>query len=223
MMTLADAFHALAVSGCRLVSDPITGMALDVPLGATVDRQVLEVLSANREAVAAALAPAPPAVQPDADADLADYLASKGIDDRAAKLVSHAVDTFGIRHSAITIEADELLESPPQFFEDGIPFTTNVEIKWHEPGRGYVTMPAGSPGLAIPQTWAIADDFDRNGIERDLESIRKRKLPTHVPIWLDGRPRLIEANLITFTDQPPADADLQPWRFLAITSEVPSP
>jgi hypothetical protein len=223
MMTLADAFHALAVSGCRLVSDPITGMALDVPPGATVDRQVLEVLSANREAVAAALAPPPPAVQPDAGADLADYLASKGIGDHAAELVRHAADTFGIRHSAITIEADELLESPPEFFENGIPFTTNVETKWHEPGRGYITMPAGTPGLAIPQTWAIADDFARNGIERYLESIRKRKLPTHVPIWLDGQARVIEANLITFTDELPADANLQPWRSPAITSEVPSP
>jgi hypothetical protein len=205
-MTLADAFHALAVAGCRLAAAPDGGMTLEVPPGAAIDRAVLEVLAANRDAVAAAIqAPAPPA------ADLAEYLEARGLAPASAALVLHSAKAFGVKAEAITIEADDQAE--PVFFEPGIPCITTTETRWHEPGRGYVTMPAGTGGLVIPQPWAIADDFDRRGIEGLLAGLEKAKAAPHVPVWIAGRARVLEAASIdcqNVTATP--GANLMPWR-----------
>jgi hypothetical protein len=206
-MNLADAIHELAVAGCRLTAAPDGGIALDVPPGATVARQVLDVLRAHRQELAAVAAPAPPPVS-----DLADYLSSKGITGSAAELVLRAAQTFEIRHDRITVEA-EAAEPSPVFFEPGIPALTTTETEWHVAGRGLVTIPAGTLGLLIPQVWAIADDGERVGIEGMLESLRRHRKPPHVPVWLEGKARAIETNLITFEGAVAPDGmNLLPWR-----------
>lgn len=211
-MNLAEAIHVLATSGCRLSAGPDGGIILDVPEGAAVDAAVLDVLTTNREQLIAVVAPAAPAVAEDRADDLADYLATRGITGASAELVEHAAATFAVRHQAITIEREDG-EPTPTFFDPGIPFTTTVDTEWHEPGIGTVPMQAGTLGLAIPQTWAIADDALRGGIESIAESIKRRKLPMHVPVWINGRPRVIEAALITFDNVvAPAGMDLTPWR-----------
>jgi hypothetical protein len=48
-MTVADAIHALAITGARLTTSPDGGIALVVPDGATIPRQVLDVLRDHRE------------------------------------------------------------------------------------------------------------------------------------------------------------------------------
>lgn len=205
-MTLADAFHALAVAGCRLTAAPDGGMTLEVPTGAAIDRAVLEVLAANRDAVTAAIQA--PALQ---TADLAEYLQAKGLAPASAALVLHSAKAFDVKSDAITIEAED--QAKPVFFDPGIPCITTTETRWHEPGRGYVTMPAGTAGLVIPQPWAIADNFDRNGIEGLLAGLEKAKAAPHVPVWIAGRARVLEAASIdcqNVTATP--GADLIPWR-----------
>ena len=182
-MTLADAVHALAISGSRLVVGPDGGITLDIPSGATVPREALDVLRANRGQLAALATPAKPTD------DLADYLGSKGITGPSAELVLHAAQTFNVRHDRITVEADDATATEPAFFEPGIPATTTIDTEWHEAGRGLVTIPAGTLCLAIPQTWAIADDDQRVGIEATLDSLRRHKKPPHVPVWLHGKAR----------------------------------
>lgn len=205
-MTIADAIHELAVAGCRLTTAPDGGIALDVPPGSTVRRQVLDVLRAHRHELAAVAAPAP------VD-DLAEYLGSKGITGTAAELVLHAARTFEIRHDRITVEAEAAAEPAPAFFEPGIPALTTIETEWHVAGRGLVPIAAGSLGLLIPQVWAIADDDERIGIEATLDSLRRHKKPPHVPIWLDGKARAIETNLITLEGAvAPSGMNLLPWR-----------
>jgi hypothetical protein len=209
-MTLTDALHALAVAGCRLTAGPTGGMSLEVPPGAAIDRAVLEVLSANRDAVAAAIQP--PASAADTTADLADYLASKGLGPESAGLVLHAANAFAVKASSVTIESTG--EAEPVFFEPGIPCQTTADTRWHEPGRGYFALPAGTPGLVIPQPWAIHDAFDRNGIEGLLAECEKANTTPVVAVWIAGRPRVIEAALIDCQNvtAAPAGADLLPWR-----------
>lgn len=211
-MTLADAFHVLAVSGCRLTTGPDGGIALVVPDGGTVDRQVLDVLRAHRQELAAVAATAPPPPPAPPVADLADYLAGKGITGPTAELVLHAAETFEVRHDRITVEGDAE-EGPPVFFEPGVPVLTTIPTEWHEAGRGLVTIPAGTFALTIPQPWAIHDADQRGGIEATLDSIRRHRKPAHVAVWLEGQARTIEAHLVT-TDGAvaPVGMNLHPWR-----------
>jgi len=204
-MTLADAFHALTTTGCRLEADPAGGITLIVPDGTAVPAEVLDVLRAHREQLTAALAPPP-------SGDLRQYLGTKGITGAAAELVEHAAATFSIKHQAITIERDEV-EAPPAFFDEGVPFITLVDTEWSAAGGGTSVIPGGSLGLAIPQVWAIDDPFERHGIEAILESIRRRKQPRHIPVWLDGHARVIEITLVDFEHAVATPGmNLMPWR-----------
>lgn len=214
-MTLADCLHALAVAGCRLAPAPDGGMTLDVPPGATIDRQVLAVLSANRETLAAAIQPPAPAPAVDLAVDLADYLSDKGLDPDSTAYVIRAAPAFGVKAQHVTIEAPEDDAAAPIFFEPGVPCLTTTDTRWHEPGRGYVTIPAGTFGLVMPQPWAMADDFERRGIEALLAAMEKAKAPPHVVAWLAGRARVIERDLLTLQNvTAPDGADLLPWRTL---------
>ena len=205
-MTLADAFHALTTTGCRLEADPAGGITLIVPDGTAVPAEVLDVLRAHREQLTAALAPPPPA------GDLHQYLGTKGITGAAAELVEHAAATFDVKHQAITIDRDEV-EAPPVFFEEGVPFITLVDTEWAAAGGGTSIIPGGTLGLAIPQVWAIDDRFERHGIEAILESIKRRKLPRHIPVWLDGHARVIEITLVDFEHAVATPGmNLMPWR-----------
>ncbi len=213
-MTLADAITTIATAGCRIVADSSGGIALEVPPGSTVAAEVLAVLSAHREQLAAVATPA------EAPAgDLHQYLAIKGITGAAAELVEHAAATFDVKHQAITIERDDA-EHEPVFFEEGVPFITLADTEWSAAGGGTAIIPGGTLGLAIPQVWAIADRFERHGIEAILESIRRRKLPKHIPVWLEGQARVIEITLIDFEHAVATPGmNLMPWR--QMTHEEP--
>lgn len=204
-MTLAEAVHLLAAAGCRIVADQAGGIAVDVPAGAALPGQVLEVLAAHRAELTAVAAPAP-------RADLHDYLAAKGVAGHAAQLVEHAAQAFAVRHDRITIDRDNP-EPSPVFFEPGIPFLTLADTEWGVPGGGTRLIAGGTVGLAIPQVWAIDDPFERHGIEAILESIKRRKLPRHIPVWLDGHPRVLEIALVDFENATaPPGMNLLPWR-----------
>ena len=206
-MTLAEAITILATAGCRIVADPSGGIALDVPPGSTVTSEVLAVLSAHREQLAAVATPAEATA-----GDLHQYLAIKGITGSAAELVEHAVATFNVKHQAITVERDHA-EPEPVFFEEGVPFITLVDTEWAAADGGTSIIPGGSLGLAIPQVWAIDDPFERHGIEGILESIKRRKLPRHIPVWLDGHARVIEITLVDFEHAVATPGmNLMPWR-----------
>lgn len=206
-MTLADAIHSLAISGCRLTAGPDGGIALEVPPGATVAREVLDALRVHRDELAPIVEPAPHG------GDLAEYLAGKNVSTRAAELVLHAVETFGVRHDRITFELDEPAGPTPEFFEPGIPCLTTAETEWFKAGEGYFTLPPGTLALAIPQTWAIADADERIGIESMLESFRRHRKPPHVPVWIAGKARALEATSITFEGAVAPDGmNLIPWR-----------
>lgn len=206
-MTLADAITTIATAGCRIVADHSGGIALEVPPGSTVTSEVLTVLSAYREQLAAVATPAEPVA-----GDLHQYLAIRGITGAAAELVKHAAATFNVKHQAITVERDEV-EAPPVFFEEGVPFITLADTEWAAAGGGTSIIPGGTLGLAIPQVWAIDERFERHGIEGILESIKRRKLPRHIPVWLDGHARVIEITLIDFEHAVATPGmNLMPWR-----------
>jgi hypothetical protein len=206
-VTLADAITTIATAGCRIVADSSGGIALEVPPGSTVAADVLAVLSAHREQLAAVATPAEPMA-----GDLHQYLAIKGITGAAAELVEHAAATFDVKHQAITIDQDEV-KAPPVFFEEGVPFITLVDTEWAAAGGGTSIIPGGTLGLAIPQVWAIDDRFERHGIEAILESIKRRKLPRHIPVWLDGHARVIEITLVDFEHAVATPGmNLMPWR-----------
>lgn len=218
-MTLADAIHALAITGARLTTGLDGGITLVVPDGASVPRQVLDVLRAHREELTPVVAPAsgkekekPPASP--RVVDLAEYLAEKRITGSAAELVLATAQAFNVPTDRISVEADDGQAEPaPTFFEPGLPCLTTVDTEWHEAGVGLVTVPAGTLALAIPQTWAIADDGQRVGVEVTLDSLRRHRKPLHVPVWLRGKARTIEANLITFEGAVAPDGmNLLPWR-----------
>ncbi len=206
-MTLADAITTIATAGCRIVADHSGGIALEVPPGSTVAAEVLAVLSAHRDQLAAVATPAEvPA------GDLHEYLSIKGITGAAAELVEHAAATFNVKHQAITVERDDA-EPEPVFFEDGVPFLTLADTEWSAAGGGTSVIPSGALGLAIPQVWAIDDRFERHGIEAILESIKRRKLPRHIPVWLDGHARVIEITLVDFEHAVATPGmNLMPWR-----------
>jgi hypothetical protein len=216
-MTLAEAFTTLATAGCRLVPDDAGGVALVVPDGATIPREVLEVLRVHRADIAAAhaVSPAPAGPSPSAD-DLREYLTGRGVGEAGIALAVHAAEVFNVPGQGIVHElADDGLadEGEPVFFEDGIPIKTTIETMWHETGVGYVTLPAGFPGLAIPQVWAIADAHARQGVENTIATAKKQKKPLHIAVWLAGRERALEMTAITFDGATaPPGADLKPWR-----------
>ena len=221
-MTLGEAFDILNTAGCRIVPDDIAGIALDIPPGAPpIPRELLAVLSANREPLVAAFGrPAGEAVAE----DLAEYLATKRITGAAADLVLHAAKVFGVKGQGITIEGPDFEEreqsGPVQFFEDGIPFVMKTDTTWHQPGIGKFTIPAGTLGLAIPQVWAIADATERVEIERMIESHKRRGLFDYLPVWLEGRARLVRTSDFTFEGAAaPAGMNLTPWR-TSITVEI---
>lgn len=206
-MTLAEAITTIATAGCRIVADPSGGISLEVPQGSTVTSEVFAVLTAHREQLAAV---AMPAAAP--AGDLHQYLAIKGITGAAAELVEHAAATFNVKHQAITIDRDEA-DAGPVFFEDGVPFLTLIDTEWPAIGGGATFIRGGTLGLAIPQVWAIDDPFERHGIEGILESIKRRKLPRHIPVWLDGQARVIEITLVDFENATaPPGMNLMPWR-----------
>lgn len=215
-MTLAEAISTVAVAGCRLVPDHAAGVALVVPDGTTIPRAVLEVLRAHREQLAAVHAvptagPAPGPASAAAD-DLHEYLREKGIAEAAADLVVHAARVFNVPGQAITIERPEQ-EPEPVFFEAGIPILTTIETEWHDPGRGYFTLPAGTLGLAIPQRWAIADADARQEVEATIEYAKRQHKPVHVAVWLSGAARALDMTAFTFEGAvAPPGLDLLPWR-----------
>ena len=207
-MTLAEAITILATAGCRIVADHSGGIALEVPPGSTVAADVLAVLSAHRDQLAAV---ATPAAAP--AGDLREYLAIKGITGSAAELVEHAAATFGIKHQAILVQQDGVASNEAAFFEPGVPFYTLEDSGWRSADGGTAVIPGGTIGLAIPQVWAIDDPFERRGIEAILESIKRRKLPRHIPVWLDGHARVIEITLIDFEHAVATPGmNLTPWR-----------
>ena len=55
-----------------------------------------------------------------------------------------------ITGQAITIEQPEQ-EPEPVFFEPGVPILTAIDTEWHTPGRGYFTVPAGTPVRLAPR------------------------------------------------------------------------
>ena len=68
--------------------------------------------------------------------------------------------------------------------------------------------------LAIPADEAILASAKAGiGIEAILESIKRRKLPRHIPVWLDGQARVIEITLIDFEHAVATPGmNLMPWR-----------
>jgi hypothetical protein len=214
-MTLAEAMTAAAMAGCRLVPDDQGGIALVVPDGAALARQVLEVLRANREQIAAAHAgPRPSADEVVAvpNADLADYLREQGISDVGIEFVELAARVFEVRGERITIEpvGDK---SEPVLFEPGIPILTTKATKWHRPRHGYFEIPAGTLGLAIPQPWAIADDHARGIVVATIEAAAKQGRRTHMAVWLEGDARTLDVDSFTFEGAvAPPGLDLLPWR-----------
>lgn len=214
-MTLGEAFDILTATGCRIVPDDIGGIALDVPPTAPpIPRDLLAVLSANREALVAAFGQTTGEA---VAADLAEYLASKQITGASAELVLHAAKLFGVKGQGITIEGPDFEEreqaGPVQFFEAGIPFVMKTDTMWHQPGIGRFIIQAGTLGLVIPQTWAIADATDRVEIEGMIASHKRRKLFDYLPVWLVGRPRLARTSDFTFEGAvAPAGMNLTPWR-----------
>ncbi len=212
-MTLAEAFTILATSGCRILPDGETGIALVVPEGITVPAELLDTLREHKPAIMAAHASAPPAAPPAASPEeLADYLREKGISDSTAGLVVKAAKLFEVPGQAIKIE-QVVAEAEPELFEPGIPMATTIETRWHKPGEGYVTVPAGTVGLLIPQLWAIADKHARHGVESTIAQAKRQQKILHVPIWLAGEPRAIAMNEITIEGvAAPEDMDLTPWR-----------
>jgi hypothetical protein len=208
-MSLADAIAALALAGCRLVADGAGGLELVVPEGKALPRQVLDTLRAYRQQLLAAHAvPLPPAK---AD-DLGDYLREKGIADSTADLVVHAARLFNVPGQRITIE-QVVAEAEPVLFEPGIPMKTTIPMKFHKPGVGYFTLPAGLVGLLIPQIWAIADDHARRGVESTIAEAKRKGQAEHVAVWLAGEPRALAIEEITLEGVVhPAGIDLTPWR-----------
>jgi hypothetical protein len=212
-VTLAEAFTILATSGCRLVPDAETGIALVVPEGTTVPAELLEVMRAHRQQLVAAhatpVATASPAALAD---DLGDYLREKGIADSIAELVVHAARLFNVPGQAITIE-QVVADAEPELFEPGIPVQTTIATRWHKPGAGYFEVPAGSLGLLVPQLWAIPDAAARCQVESTIAHAKRQRKIVHVPIWLAGETRAIGMDAITLEGAvAPAGMDLTPWR-----------
>lgn len=236
-MNLSEALYTLAVSGCRILPEPNMGLMLDVPPGAELPDAVLRVLTAHRATLLAAIGnptpdrTAPPASpEPTADdgadpaaEDLADYLASQGVHGAAAELVMHATKAFDVKHQAVGIERDAFLENS-EFFQRGIPCLLKIATHWHEPGQCPLSVPEGTIALLIPQPWAIADDFERRGLEALRRLLKARHLPPHVAVWIEGRARMIELAHLDFkTYVSTVGMDLLPWRRRAGQAQRSSP
>jgi len=210
-MTLAEAISTVAVAGCRLVPDHAGQVVLVVPEGTTISTEVLEVLRAHREQLGAAHAPPaapPPAAHSD---DLGEYLVEKGLPEATADLVVYAARLFEVPGQGISIER-VVADAQPELFEPGIPMQTIVETRWHKPGAGYFTVPAGTVGLLVPQLWAIGDETC-HGIESTIADAKRRGQTLHVPVWLAGEPRAIGMDAITLEGVvAPAGMNLTPWR-----------
>lgn len=208
-MTLAEAFTALAMAGCRLTAAPGGGVALVVPEGAEVSRQVLDVLAAHRDELARTAQAEPEAKV----VDLNDYLETHGITGNSANYVMLVAKTFDVKAQSITVEG-EAAAPAPVFFEPGIPAITAVDTR-PIPTRGGISavIPAGTLGLLVPQTWAIHDQRHRAVIESIQDVMRRRRDPLHVPFWHDGEAKLVDATHITFEGAVAPDGmNLLPWR-----------
>lgn len=210
-MTLADAIHTLAVSGCRLTAGPDGGVALVVPDGAQVPREVLDVLTAHRaELVATVDAKPVPKARP---SELREYLAEQGITGASADYVELVAKTFDVKMESITIEG-EAAPAEPEFFEPGVPAITTVDaLPVAMRGGASVAIPAGTLGLLVPQTWAIHDRRQREVVESVHDVLRRQGGPTHVPFWVNGEVHLVDARHITFEGAvAPGGMNLLPWR-----------
>lgn len=214
-MTLADAFDLLNRSGCRIVRDA-SGLTLDIPPEVPpLPAELLTVLQANREQLMAVTPPAATATS--READLREYLSEKQVSEKAAGMVLHAARLFDIPGQAITIEAADAdaddAEGSTDFFEPGIPFKTLIDTEWREPGGGTLAVPAGAVGLAMSQPWAIDDKEDRIEIEAFIQSHKRRKITGFIPVWLEGRARVLHVSEFTFDGvAAPAGMNLLPWR-----------
>lgn len=215
-MTLADAFDLLNRSGCRIVRDA-SGLTLDIPPEAPpLPAELLTVLQANREQLMAVTPP--PTTATSREDDLREYLAEKQVSEKAAGTVLHAARLFDIPGQAITIEAADAdaagdAEGSTDFFEPGIPFKTLIDTEWREPGGETIAVPAGAVGLAMPQPWAIDDKEDRIEIEALIQSHKRRKITGFMPVWLEGRARVLHVSEFTFDGVAPPDGmNLLPWR-----------
>lgn len=219
-MTVADAIHALAITGARLTTSPDGGIALVVPDGATIPRQVLDVLRDHREQLVLVVASSPARVEekekppaPSRVVDLADYLAEKEITGSTAGLVLHAAQAFNVATDKITIEGDATAEATPAFFEPGIPaITTVASAAVAVRGGTSKTIPPRALGLLVPQTWAIHDHRQRVEIESIQYVLRSQRRP-HVPFWHDGEIHLVDPRSITVEGAVAPDGmNLLPWR-----------
>ncbi len=210
-MTLADAITALATAGCRLTGAVGGGVALVVPEGAEVSRQVLDVLAAHRDELAGTVQSEP---QPQAKVvDLADYLANHGITGASAEYVMLVAKTFDVKAESITV-VGERTAPEPVLFEPGIPAITTVDTR-PIPTRGGTSavIPAGTLGLLVPQTWAIHDKRHRAVVESIQDVMKRRRDPPHVPFWCEGEAKLVDATHITFEGAVAPDGmNLLPWR-----------
>jgi hypothetical protein len=216
-MTLAEAISTVAMAGCRLMPDDLGGVALVVPPGRTIPREVFEVLRAHREALGAAHGGG--GRKSDAEVvtvshdDLADYLHEQGISDTGLEFVLLAARVFNVRGESITLERPDAGPAEPVFFSPGIPMVTTVSTKWHRPGQGYFDVAAGAIGLVIPDVWAIADADVRHQLERAIMATKKQRKPELVPVWLAGEARGLPRECFSCEGVAvPPGMDLMPWR-----------
>jgi len=204
-LSLANALSHLAAAGCRILPQDAEGLELDVPPGANVSSEVLDVLAAHREQLAAAFGL--PAQRPPLADDGADPVRGS-----AAELVMYASDTLKIRLDDIRVKSTSPKDEV-EFFAPGIPVRTNIDTRWHEPGRVIRLIPARTVGLAIPQPWAISNDFDRKGVMAQLAAVRRKRQPSHIGVWLANRPRVMAVAELEFDPSIPTEGmDLMPWR-----------
>jgi hypothetical protein len=217
-LSLTDALSHLAAAGCRILPQEAEGLELDVPPGANVSSEVLDVLAAHREQLAAAFglpAQRPPLADDGADPEreaLAEYLAKNGVRGSAAELVMYASDALKIRLDDIRVKSTSPKDEV-EFFAPGIPVRTKIDTRWHEPGRVIRLIPARTVGLAIPQPWAISNDFDRKGVLAQLAAVRRKRQPSHIGVWLANRPRVMAVAELEFDPSIPTEGlDLMPWR-----------
>jgi len=65
----------------------------------------------------------------------------------------------------------------------------------------------------MSQPWAIDDKEDRIEIEAFIQSHKRRKITGFIPVWLEGRARVLHVSEFTFDGvAAPAGMNFLPWR-----------